>query len=249
MTRTVSKYTRIWGNGYSLCGYTQSIGPLTTQFDAPQLTTLCDTVHGVLPNHPMISPGTLQGVFDNTASGLHALANGGGSAWDLIVSNGMLAEPTMGSPAFVTKSWQSAYQAQDSGGAMTCTVPFDAWDASDLINYSTAWGWILNNGTQTGVNSATGHDAPTAAATTTGGYMAYQLLSSDGSVTISVEDSANNSAWAAVSGMTSGVIAAAPAAGIVAIGTTATIRRYTRWQITLGTASTVNFVLALVRGI
>ena len=38
-----------------------------------------------------------------------------------------------------------------------------------------------------------------------------------------------------------------PASGMVAISTTATVRRYLRWQISLGTATTATFALAFIR--
>ena len=80
--RTVNKHTRVYVGGYDLSGYASSIGPLQTQFEAAGITCFTDAVKGIMPNQPMLSPGTLQGVFDNTATtGLHTLhAASAGSA-------------------------------------------------------------------------------------------------------------------------------------------------------------------------
>ena len=78
----------------------------------------------------------------------------------------------------------------------------------------------------------------------------YQVFAGDGTATISVEDATTNSDanFAALTGATSGEIDfSTPTAGIVAIGRTATVRRYLRWQISLNTATTVTFALAFVR--
>ena len=54
--------------------------------------------------------------------------------------------------------------------------------------------------------------------------------------------------FAAVTGLTSGSInCAVTQHGLVAIATTATLRRYVRWQVALGSATSVTFFLAVVR--
>lgn len=57
-------------------------------------------------------------------------------------------------------------------------------------------------------------------------------------------------AFAALSGATSGSIDASvtPVSGMVALGVTAAVRRYTRWQLAFGTATTATFVCGLIRG-
>ena len=67
--------------------------------------------------------------------------------------------------------------------------------------------------------------------------------------TISVDDSADNSSFLALSGCTTGSIdVSTKPSGIVAIGKTATVRQYVRWQVALGTASDVDLTLSFIRG-
>ena len=78
--------------------------------------------------------------------------------------------------------------------------------------------------------------------------MVYQVLAGNGTATISIDNSANNSAFTALSGATTGSINCAVVQhGIVALGVTATVRRYLRWQIALGTATSVTFALSFHR--
>jgi hypothetical protein len=91
------------------------------------------------------------------------------------------------------------------------------------------------------------------AASAKGGIFAYQLFSSDGAVTLSIDDAAANTGdgdFAALSGATSGELDAssAPVSGMVALATDATVRRYIRWQAAFGTATTATFALAFIRG-
>ena len=79
--------------------------------------------------------------------------------------------------------------------------------------------------------------------------MTWQVFAGDGTATISVDDSADDNTYGALSGATSGEIDfSSPSSGFVALATTATVKRYIRWQLSLNTANTVTFALAFVRG-
>ena len=80
--------------------------------------------------------------------------------------------------------------------------------------------------------------------------MIYQLFSSDGTVTLKTQDASTDSNPSFGDLLTSGSLdaSAIPVAGIVALSKTATVERYTRWQIVLGTATTCTFALMFVRG-
>ena len=92
------------------------------------------------------------------------------------------------------------------------------------------------------------------AATTNGGVGFLHVLAGNGTATFSIEHSATNtdgafdSTGAVVTFATTN--ASSPFAEIKATATaTTTIQRYTRWQVTLGTATTVTFVMGMLRGI
>lgn len=248
--RTVKKWVRVYVDGYNMSGYTRDIGPLATVFDEAVLTCLADPAVGVLPGHVQLSLGTLNGVFDNTAtSGLHVVANSAGVKRTVTTAIGVRAAPAQGDAVFCGQWVQGAYQGAEDGGAVTATLPFENWasDASTLL-YSRAWGRLLHaSGAETAANSATG-GVDTAASASFGGFFVYHVLAGDGTATLSVDDSADDSTYNALSGATSGAIdCSTPTSGLIALGRTATVRRYLRWQLALDTASTVTFVSAFVK--
>ena len=248
--RTVSRWTRFYADGYDLSSYAMSIGPLDYIFDEANLTTLGDAVKGYLPNKPSVKIGTLNGVFDNTAtSGLHVVASGAGTYRNVMIPVGIRAEPAAGDPVFAGIFMQSGYQASGDG-PVTVSIPFSDWYTSQLIAYSKPWGRLLYANaartSATGVNTGTGIDD--GAASTKGGYMAYQVFAGNGTATLSVDDSADNVNFLALSGATTGSVNwSTVAGGLVAIGTTADVRQYLRWQIAFGTATSVTFALAFCR--
>jgi len=148
-------------------------------------------------------------------------------------------------------SW--GYSARDDGGAQTVSLPFGEWanNATTLL-YSKGWGVILNaNTARTAANASTG-GPDSGGQTTRGGYLVYHVTASSDAAhtaTISIDDSSDDASYGALSGATTGSITVtAGVSGIVALSPTATVKRYTRWQIALGTATSVTFVLAFVRG-
>lgn len=252
--RTVQKHTRVYVAGYDLSGYARSIGPLSTSFETNDLTVMTDAVKGALPGQAEISVGKLDGVLDPTASvGLHAVFSANTGARRVVsVPIGFRAAPAQGDPVFCGEFIQGAYTATPDGG-VTVNLPFETWatDSSSLL-YAKAWGWLLHaKGAETAVNTAVGID-DNGAATAAGGYLTYHLFSSDGTVTLKVQDAATNlnASFADLSGATSGSIDASvtPASALVALAPTATVRRYLRWQLVLGTATTATFALSFVRG-
>lgn len=238
--------------GYDLSCYSRNIGPLMVDYNAVDVTAdMCEAVRGYLPDAPTISPGTLNGVMDNTAtSGLHVTA----STWPgtgkvVTVALGIRAVPAAGDPVFHGQFQLNSYQALESGGAITVTAPFGGYDETAIIRHTNPWGLLLHaNSAVTAVNDQAGIDG--GAASTGGGYMVYHVLAGDGTATIKVQDAAvnNDGGFADLSDATTGVIdCSARSSGIVALAIGATVRQYLRWQIVLGTADTVTFVLSFTR--
>jgi len=196
-----------------------------------------------------IQAGTLNAFLDNDTSGLKTLLSSGSGTRNLLVAIGANADPSAGNPVFAWQFEQSAFLAEQGAGFVTASVPFGGASYASTLTYKRPWGVLLHpSGVETAVNSATGVD-DNGAASTLGGVFVYHLLSSDGTVTLKVQDSADNSSWLDLSGATSGSINASvsPAHGMVALSTTATVRRYLRWQLVFGTATTATFVVAFIR--
>lgn len=251
--RTVEKHTRVYVDGFDMSGYSRVIGPLEITYEEADVTApMLDTVKSYLRNHAHVNLGTLNGLFDNTATtGIHAALGTSGTERTVLVAKGIRAAPADGDPVFGGSFLHKGYQAEQSGPTVLVSCPWSGWSvtAASLL-YAVPWGVLLHsNSAETGANSAnSGISNPEGGATAKGGLFIYQVLAGDGTATLSVDDSADNSSWLALSGATSGVIdCSARTAGVVALGVSATVREYLRWQLALGTATTVTFVSAFMR--
>jgi hypothetical protein len=251
MPRTVQKWARVYINGYDMSGQARAIGPLGVEHEWGEYTAFSDGIKNGMLGKTTFSAGELDVVLDTTAtSGSHILLSAPPAISDIMVAIGMGAAPAVGNPAFLIQSEQLSYHAVTDDVIVTANAGFSPTsNQADTIAYNKAWGQFLHsNVAVTAPNSANG-GANGGAATTAGGYMMYQVLAGNGTATISIDDSANDSTWLALSGATTGAInCAVVSSGIIALATTATVRQYLRWQIALGTANTVTFVLAFVRG-
>lgn len=251
MTRTNKKYTRFYMDGYDLSGDVSEIGPLSVDFDTEEVAGMNWEIKGSLLGQATVSIGDLNGIFNGDTAGLHEFASAN-SERDCIIPIGSEAVPAAGDPVFCGKFHQKNYMAVPGNVMVTATASFGP-QSPGALEYDKAWGVLLKAaGNVTAENTASGID--NAAETTAGGYMAYQLFSKTGAlgtITISVEDSdddGDTDAYAELA--TSGAIAvgSVPTSGIVQLATTATVKRYLRWQVAFSTATGANFALAFVRG-
>jgi len=234
-----------------MSGYTRQFGPLQWEYQEYEGTALTDGVKNVLLGHPTISPQVLNGIFDNTVtSSLHVIGSSAGVERTVMIPIGDRAAPAAGDPVFMGQFPQKDYK-MEGDGLVHATINWGAWSTeADSLLYDQPWGLLLlAKSAKTAANSATGAGIDNAASSALGGYMVYQVFSGDGTATVSIDDSADDSSYSALSGATSGEIDfSTPTAGLVALGKTATVRRYLRWQLSLNTASSVTFALAFVRG-
>ena len=246
--RTTLKHTRVYIDGYDMSGSSRALGPLVWTLDEQDLTCISDAVKGSLMGHATLGVGAINGVMDNTASsGMHVNFNASGVKRAVMLPIGIRAEPAQGDPVYMGEFEQQGYQYE----APYVNIQFALPSSSNAtLLYDKPWGYLLHaKGEETAVNTAIGID-DNAASSALGGYMMYQVFSGDGTATIKVQDAATNlnGSFSDLSGGTSGSIdCTTPKYGIVAIGKTATVRRYLRWQIVLGTATTVTFALSFVR--
>lgn len=252
--RTLKRFTRVYVDGYDMSGYSRTIGPLLWEFEPVDLTAdLGDSVKGYLPGTPTISPGTLNTVFDNTATtGAHAVLSAQNDDRVVLVTIGDRAAPAEGNPAFMGEFLQLGYHADEDGGSIVANVPFGPWEGSSLIAYGQPWGTLAHAlGAETAANSEDGYDDGCGAATSYGGYIVWHVTAGDGTATIKLQhcDTADG-AFADVGGLTSGVIDCSSVQTGLAVTTakTTTINQFVRWQVALGTATTLTFVLGFMRG-
>jgi len=251
--RTLDKYKRVYIDGYDVSGNGRSIGPLTLEYEEADLTApMSDAVKGYLRNHAQVSPGVFNAVFDNSTSplGIYAIATTQASR-NVLVAQGIRAAPAQGDPVFAGYFKNTGGQLLDDGGAVVINMSFAGWASEAAsLQFANPWGVLLHaNGAETAVNSAVGVD-DRGASTASGGYFMWQGIAGNGTATVKVQHASTNSdgSFADITGATSGSLDySTPRAGIAVTSTALTINRYLRWQIVLGTASTVTFLCAFMR--
>ena len=257
--RTVLKYTRVYADGYDMSCDSRSIGPLVCNFEEGVDDPLCQSITGVWLGNASISLGTLNGMFDNTTdTGMLTVLGTASGDRDVMVPIGIQAIPAEGDPVFCGRFLQDDFIVAPENTPSMVTVKFgNNISGSPNINYEVPWGILLHeNSAETSSNTDTGILNTAAAVSYKGGWMMYQVFAADGTsdmtATITVQHSDTNvdGNFAALTGATSGAIScSSPTSGVVA--TTAnntTVNKYTRWQIELGTATSVTFALAFMRG-
>jgi hypothetical protein len=256
MTRTHPKYQRIYINGYDLSGYTRSLGNMGVKFDEGIDAALTDAVKNAILGRATIQAGPLNAFLAPEATptiGAHELLSAGHGTFNLMAVYGTPGGPNIGDPIIAAQMEEGEYTSSSGDGFSAVNVTFPNASAQGPKNYPSPWGVLVHaKATRTAVNAAVG-TIDAGEDTTKGGIFVYQLFSSNGTVTLSIDDSAtnlNDTAFAALSGATSGSINASvtPKSGMVQLGVTATVRRYLRWQIALGTATTCVFALGFIRG-
>jgi hypothetical protein len=250
MTRINQKYTRAYMNGVDVSGYARTVGTLGWDFEVSPDTALSDGVKNSIVGKPIISADGLSSFLDNDAAGMFALAKAVATR-TYLVAFGTNAAPVAGNPVFAWEFEQNSYKQESGEGFAVVSVGLGNASYAGELSYQKPWGYLLHaSGAETGANTATGLD-DNGAATTAGGIFIYHLLSSNGTVTLKMQDAATNldGSFADVTGATSGSIDATttPQYGMISLGTGATVRRYTRWQLALGTATTATFVMAFIR--
>jgi hypothetical protein len=248
----------VYVGGYDLSGYTRSFGPLGVTYEEATDDPINATVKGTWAGQATVNFGTLNALFDNTATvGAHARLATAGASHSIMATLGMETAEAVGNPVFCGQFIQKDYIATPSDSPVTLTIPYSASGTSATLLYASPWGELLHaNSAVIAVNSATGQDFG-ATDTAFGGWMMYQVTTSAGAgditATIKVQDSDTNVSGDFDDLLSSGVIntgsggVAVPTPGVVALAPTATVRRYTRWQIVLGTATSVTFLLAFMR--
>ena len=247
--RTVKRWSRIYADGYNLSSEVGSIGSLPWEYDFEAYAALDWEVKGGLPDQVNLGAGPVNGLFSQETGGTLQAVLTPGADRHVMVPIGFLAPPAMGDPVYCARLLETTGKLTPGTGLMTGSWEFAPSILGDM-KYTRPWGVLLNPlVNRTAVNAAAGVDG--LAATTAGGFMAYQVMSGAGagSVVLKVQDSANNADWLDLAGATISVASGAiPAAGHVQLGVTATVRRYLRWQLVFTGMTGVTFALAFVRG-
>jgi len=149
----------------------------------------------------------------------------------------------IGSPAASMMALQINYDGSREEAGL---FPFAFNGQSD--KYGLEWGDQLTAGPRTDTAATNGASLDHGASTAFGAQMWLHMFAFTGtSVTVKIQDSADNSAWLDLAGATFGAISAIGAAR-VALANNVTVRRYTR-VITTGTFSNAVFAVQFTRNL
>jgi len=247
--RTTLNNWRVYIDGYDMSGYSRSFGPLATTFDEGVDDAVSLPVKAALVSNAQVSMGTLNGLFDNTAtSGLHVIMKTSGVERDVMIPAGIQAAPANNDPVFCGTFTQMGYQGEPDNNPVYASIPFSGASPNSPVLMYKPWGTLLHaKAARTAANSATGLDQ--LASSTKGGWMMYQVFAGDGTAALKVQHASTNSDGSFSDLLSSGTIScSSPISGAVALASGTTVNRYVRWQIALGTATTVTFAIAFIRG-
>lgn len=250
--RFIAKNNRVYAEGVDLSGYARSLGEIGGAWEEAEGVALTDAVKGVELGNLIVSPVVINSNMDNTTGGLHdKFVGNDDNPVDLLIAMGGEAAPVVGSPTWALMGRQSRYAASEIAGGSMVAVNYQVsgWDArASILLYDNLWGELLHiNEAETAVNSATGQDG--VAQSVKGGWAQYHLLTSNGTVTLKVQDASTNSDGSFSDLVSSGSLDAssAPKSASIALAKGATVERYTRWQLAFGTATTATFLISFMR--
>jgi hypothetical protein len=250
MSRSLTKNCRIYVGGYSMGAYIGGFGALAQTYEEHPDVTIQYNIKRTWPGQAVIGCGTVNAYLDNSLPH-DILKASNGLSQSVLVALGMEAAPVDGVPCFGGVFSQKSYVATPSDNPISVAIAFENMHATATSSlYSQPWGTLLHaSAARTAANTSVGFDNPLAASTAFGGVMRYQVLAGDGgTLSIKTQDASANSDGSFTDLLTSGTInATAGTVGTVVLSPTATVKRYTRWQISLGTAATVTFVLGFFR--
>ncbi|MET8766320.1 hypothetical protein [Streptomyces sp. NPDC004658] len=151
---------------------------------------------------------------------------------------------TLGDPAASLVGKQVNYDpTRGDDGMLTFAV------SAQSNGYGIEWGRQLTAGLRTDTAATNGTSIDTAAAASFGGQAYLHVTAFTGTdVTIKIQDSADNSTFTDVAGFAFTQVTAAPASERIALGNTATLRRYLRAStVTTGGFSSVTFSVNVIK--
>jgi len=150
----------------------------------------------------------------------------------------------LGSPAAAMVSKQINYDGnRGDDGAITFALQAQA------NGYGLEWGSLLTAGTRTDTAATNGTSIDTTESLSFGGQAYLQVTEFTGTdVTVKIQDSADNSSFADVTGLAFTAVTTGPTTERVAISNTSTIRRYVRAVTTTSAGFTsLSFVVSVVK--
>ncbi|MGD2042049.1 MAG: hypothetical protein PVJ28_00245 [Acidimicrobiia bacterium] len=238
MTKQSGLGDNLYVSGYDLSGEVSELSKISTPVATLDVTPInkeaMERIAGVLDGG--IDYTTL---FDQSADVHTLLSSLPSTDQHLMYCRGT----TLGNPAACMIAKQIGYDpTRTTGGAYTLKT-------SAVANgYGLDWGRLLTAGKRTDTAATDGDSVDTAASASFGWQAYLQVFSFTGtSVTVTIEDSADDSSFATLSGASFTAVSSAPAVQrLASASATATVRRYVRVA-TAGTFSEAVLAVTLVK--
>lgn len=228
MAKITGLGANLWVDAYNVSGDIGAIDSIASSRTQLDVTSIEDDNMSRLPG---IGDGSISfsGFFNRASPSLYAsFGSAFGTAINIITASFGTA---IGSPAASIGAARSTYTTtRGSDGSLLLQA-----SAESGIGYGVDWGYLL-----AGRDSATGTASTTVdnAVATSAGAQAYLHITAvaAGTVTITVEDSADNSSFSTVTGL-SFTASSTAVAEYKATSATASVRRYLRYNCSGGTAT------------
>jgi hypothetical protein len=254
--RTTLNNYRIYIDGREMSCYSKSFGALSCTFDEGIDDAVCLPVKQTWLGNATIGMGTLNGLFDNTASiGLHEAMKSIGLKRTVMIAAGIQGIPANNDPAFCGQFSQTSYEAGASENPVTASIGFaNTSGLASNLNYARPWGVLLHAlKAETAANTAVGLDQ--LAASTLGGYMMYHITAAAGTGAMTGAVKVQHSTTTNLDGSFSDLLSSGTVncsgggvSGIVQLAKNATVGRYVRFQTAFTLATSITYSLAFVRG-
>lgn len=242
MAKTSGLQTRLYVGGNDISG---DVSAISTLHDGQNLQDVTGLDKEAIERLPLLLDGnvSINGWFNSAANRIHAalLSSGKVPTADVVVLIPLQTSVDGVCAMLVAK--QASYNVDRAAdGSLAVSSEFQA------NGYGIEWGDMLTAGKRTDASAATGTSIDGGAQSTAGAVAVAHVFSlGSGSVTPVVQDSSDDSSFAAITGLTFDEVDTPPYAERLATSATATIKRYVRFD-TTGTFTAAVVACGFKRG-
>ena len=227
MAKTSGLSVRLYAGGYDMSGDVSAINSIN---DSQALIEVTGLDSSAVERLAGLGDGAVEinGWFNAASGQIHAALLNSGKVRTADVVVLIPLGVTVGDVCAFLVAKESNYGLnRGADGSLAVSSGYQA------NGFGIAWGLMLTAGKRTDSSAATGSSIDNSSATATGASAVVEVFSlGSGTVTPVVQDSADNSSFSAISGLTFTNVTSAPSAERLATSATATIRQYVRFATT-----------------
>lgn len=233
--KTHGRHVRILLDGANISGDVRAIGGVGTRFDQAEATGLGNTLKQFVAGQGEAIVEGLSALFSNveeatgpTAQGSHTELSAQ-EVYNASVFMGIRAAPSIGVPTFSAQMQQMSYTV-DATNTDAVLVAAELKGTVETSQARDVWGAALAVGTE--ISATTNHTSVDGGASSAGGLIAYLHLPvttgamASNTYAFKLQDSANDSTFADISGATFSIDGSAVASERIEVS--GTVRQYVR---------------------